>query len=100
MGWSDADHHTRFYDSLIEAIKDSLAITDRPTGTLAKMKKAAQVLDQRMRQCMAEKAGKSLSPTNNTTSKGSDTMEVDATRQQQSGTGPAQPPPNTSHDIT
>ena len=38
-----------------------------------------------MRQRMAEKAGKLLHPTNNTTSKYSDAMEVDATRQQQSG---------------
>ena len=49
-GWSDADHCTRFYDGLSEAIKDSLAITDRPIRTLTKLKKAAQVLDQRMRQ--------------------------------------------------
>ena len=27
-GWSNADHRTRFYDGLSEAIKDSLAITD------------------------------------------------------------------------
>ena len=84
-GWSDADHRTRFYDGLSEAIKDSLAITDRPIRTLTELKKAAQVLDQRMRQQMAEKTGKSLHPTNNTTSKNSDAMEVDATRQQQSG---------------
>ena len=38
-----------------------------------------------MCQCMAEKAGKSLHPTNNATSKSSDAMEVDATHQQQSG---------------
>ena len=25
-GWSDVDHHTRFYDGLNEAIKDTLAI--------------------------------------------------------------------------
>ena len=82
-GWSDANHRTRFYDSLSEAIKDSLAITDQLTRTLTKLKKAAQVLDQRMRQQMAEKAGKSLHPTTNTTSKKSNAMEVDATRQQQ-----------------
>ena len=45
-GWSDADHCTRFYNGLSEAIKDSLAITDQPTGTLTELKKAAQVLDQ------------------------------------------------------
>ena len=38
-----------------------------------------------MHQRMAEKAGKSLHPTNNATSKSSDAMEVDATCQQQSG---------------
>ena len=84
-GWSDADHRTRFYDGLSEAIKDSLAITDQPTGTLIELKKAAQVLDQRMCQQMAEKVGKSLHPTTNTTSKNSNPMEVDATRQQQAG---------------
>ena len=38
-----------------------------------------------MCQHMAEKAGKSLHPTTNTTSKNSDAMEVDVTCQQQSG---------------
>ena len=38
-----------------------------------------------MHQRMAEKAGKSLHPTNSATSKSSDAMEVDATCQQQSG---------------
>ena len=38
-----------------------------------------------MHQQPAEKTGKSLHPTNNATSKNSDAMEVDATRQQQSG---------------
>ena len=84
-GWSDTDHRTRFYNGLSEAIKDSLAITDQPIGTLTKLKKAAQVLDQQMHQRLAEKTGKSLRPTNNTTSRNSDAMEVDATRQQQSG---------------
>ena len=84
-GWSDADHRTRFYNGLSEAIKDSLAITDQPIGTLTELKKAAQVLDQQMHQRLAEKTGKSLRPTNNTTSRNSDAMEVDATRQQQSG---------------
>ena len=84
-GWSNADHRTRFYDGLSEAIKDSLAITDRPTGTLTELRNTAQVLDQRMHQCMAEKAGKSLHPTNNATSNNSDAMEVDVTCQQQSG---------------
>ena len=84
-GWSDADHRTRFYDGLSEAIKDSLAITDQPTGTLIKLKKAAQVLDQQMCQQMAKKVGKSLHPTTNTTSKNFNPMEVDATCQQQAG---------------
>ena len=79
-GWSDADHRTRFYDGLSEAIKDSLAITDCPTRTLTELKKAAQVLDQQMRQRLAEKTGKSLHSTNNPTSKNSDAMEVDASR--------------------
>ena len=84
-GWSDAGHCTRFYDGLSEAIKDSLVITDRPIGTLTELKKAAQVLDQRMCQRAAEKAGKSLHPTTHSTSKNPDAMEVDVTCQQQTG---------------
>ena len=52
---------------------------------LTELKKAAQILDQRMRQHVAEKASESLHPTNQTTSKNSDAMEVDATHQQQLG---------------
>ena len=76
---------TRFYDGLSEAIKDSLMITDRPIGTLTELKKAAQVLDQRMCQRAAEKAGKSLHPTTHSMSKNPDAMEVDVTCQQQTG---------------
>src|ERR1700761_5372948 len=82
-GWSDADHRTRFYDGLNETIKDNLAISDRPIGTLAELRQAAQILDQQMRQRQAEKSGKSMHNTPHTTSKAPDAMEVDASRQQQ-----------------
>src|ERR1700761_1536380 len=82
--WSDADHWTRFYDGLSETIKDNLAISDRPIGTLMELRQAAQILDQRMRQRQAEKLGKSLHNTPHTTSsKAPDAMDVDASSQQQ-----------------
>ena len=56
-GWSDTDHGTRFYDRLNEQLKDNLAISDRPITQLQDLKAAAQILDQRMRQCGAEKKG-------------------------------------------
>ena len=49
-GWSDANHHTRFYDGLSKAIKDNLAISDYPIETLVELRQAAQILDQRMHQ--------------------------------------------------
>ena len=45
-GWSDTDHRTRFYNGLNETIKDNLAISDRPIGTLTELRQAAQILDQ------------------------------------------------------
>src|ERR1700761_6328379 len=68
-GWSDADHRTRFYDGLNDAIKDNLAISDRSIGTLSELRQAAQVLDQRMRQRQAEKSGKSYQNPTASTSK-------------------------------
>ena len=86
MMWSDADHRTRFYDGLNELIKDNLVISDQPIGTLTELWQAAQILDQRMHQRQAEKLGKSMNnPSHPSTSKASDAMEVDASRQQQQG---------------
>ena len=45
-GWPDADHCTRSYDGLSEAIKDNLAISDCPIGTLVELRQATQILDQ------------------------------------------------------
>ena len=45
-GWSNANHRTRFYNGLLEAIKDNLAISDHPIGTLTGLRQAAQILDQ------------------------------------------------------
>src|ERR1700761_9748506 len=85
--WSDADHRTCFYDGLNETIKDNLAISDRPIGTLTELRQAAQILDQRMRQQQAEKSGKPMHNTPHTTSKSPDAMEVDASRQQKQQQG-------------
>src|ERR1700761_6861835 len=82
-GWSDADHQTHFYDGLNETIKDNLAISDWPIGTLTGLRQAAQILDQQMRQQQAEKMGKSMHNTPHTTSKAPNAMEVDASWQQQ-----------------
>ena len=83
-GWSDTDHRTCFYNGLNETIKDNLAISDRPIGTLTELRQATQILDQHMRQHQAEKAGKSLYNTPHTTnSKAPDAMNVDTSRQQQ-----------------
>ena len=86
-GWSDADHRTRFYDGLTEGVKDALTFTDRPTTSLNKLKTAAHIFDQRIRQRHAEKGGKQaqqqlhLSPIS---SKDPNAMDVDASRQSDS----------------
>ena len=60
MGWSDADHHTRFYDSLRDDLKDFLAITDCPTTTFMELHMAAQALDQHIQQRESDKKGHTL----------------------------------------
>ena len=82
-GWSDTDHHTKFYDGLNEQLKDNLAISDRPITQLQDLKAAAQILDQRMRQREAEKKGHTYHTTSQALSKDPDAMEVDASRQKE-----------------
>ena len=82
-GWSDTDHHTRFYDGLNEQLKDNLAISDHPITQLQELKAAAQILDQCMRQCEAEKKGRTYHTTSQAPSKDPNAMEVDASRQKE-----------------
>ena len=82
-GWSDADHRTRFYDRLSKQLKDNLAISDCPITSLQELKVAAQVLDQCMRQCKAEKKGRTYHTTSQPPSKDPNAMEVDASRQKE-----------------
>ena len=78
-GWSDADHRTCFYDGLNETIKDNLAISDRPIGTLTELRQAVQILDQWMHQRQVEKVGKLLHTNPHSTStRAPDAMDVDA----------------------
>ena len=85
-GWSNANHCTRFYDGLNKAIKDNLAITNQPITSLNKLHTAAQILDQHMRQCAAEKSGKMVNqPMHQSQSKDPNAMDIDATCQSQKG---------------
>ena len=86
-GWSNANHRTRFYNGLSEAIKDNQAISVCPIGTLTELRQAAQILDQWMHQQQAEKTGKPMhTQTQQSSSRALDAMEVDAScQQQQSG---------------
>ena len=59
-GWSKADLRSCFYDGLSDAIKDALAISDRPTEAYKSLVDAAQVLDIRLRQRQAEKKGQTF----------------------------------------
>jgi hypothetical protein len=84
--WSDVDLKTRFYNGLQDDIKDALAISDRPTATLTKLITSAQTIDQRMRQCQAEKKGQTFhQTTTSSNSQGVVPMEVDATKQAEKG---------------
>jgi hypothetical protein len=79
-GWSDADHHQWFYHGLAEAVKDRLALTDRPAGTFEELCAAAKVIDQHYHQHQAEKKGHTLSHTPFGASSDPNAMQVDATR--------------------
>ena len=81
-GWSDADHHTRYYSGLSDKVKDSMAIMDRPIATFEELRKVALVLDQHICQREAKKKGQTFSNTSQgTSSRNPDTMEVDASCQ-------------------
>jgi hypothetical protein len=83
-GWSPVDLWQRFYDSLNDRVKDALAGTHQPIGTIDELRAAAQSLDQRWWQREAEKKGHTFTLGN---PKPSDpnAMQVDATRQDNSG---------------
>jgi len=82
-GWSDNDHHQRFYDGLTDCIKDALSLTNLPIETLEELRTAVWSIDQRLRQRDAEKKGGSYNPTTSSKTHKSDAMQVDASRQQQ-----------------
>jgi hypothetical protein len=46
-GWSPVDLRQRFYDGLNDRVKDALAGTHQPIGTIDELRAAAQSLDQR-----------------------------------------------------
>jgi hypothetical protein len=71
-----------FYDSLNNCIKNCLAETQQPIGTLANLWSAAQSIDQRWQQREAEKKGHStiLAPQGASMSN-PNTMQVDAMHQ-------------------
>ena len=48
-GWSKVDLRSHFYDRLANAIKDALAISDRPTEAYESLVEAAQVLNIHLR---------------------------------------------------
>ena len=78
-GWSDADHHTRYYNGLSDKVKDSMAITDRPITTFEELRKVALILDQCICQREAKKKGQTFSNMSQGTSlRNPDAMEVDA----------------------
>ena len=82
-GWSKADLRSRFYDGLSDAIKDALAISDRPTEAYESLVDAAQALDIRLRQRQAEKKGQTFHQVQQP-SRGTESvpMDIDASRQQ------------------
>jgi hypothetical protein len=90
-GWSPVDLRQRFYDGLNDRVKDALAGTHQPIGTIDELRAAAQSLDQCWWQREAEKKGHTFTLGN---PKPSDpnAMQVDATRQDNSCHGSARTP--------
>ena len=88
-GWSDNNHQQRFYDGLMDCIKDALSLTNLPIETLEELRTAARSIDQRLRQHDTEKKGGSYNPTTPGKAHESDAMQVDASRQQQGGSNKA-----------
>jgi hypothetical protein len=83
-GWSPVDLRQRFYDSLNDRVKDALAGTHQPIGTIDELCTAAQSLDQRWWQREAEKKGHTFT-LGNPKQSDPNAMQVDATRQENSG---------------
>jgi hypothetical protein len=87
--WSSVDLHTRLRDGLNSALKDALALTDRPTDTFDLLKKHAIELDVRLRERQAEKAREEGKPNPHSSSSGNhsthrtkdpDAMDIDAAK--------------------
>jgi hypothetical protein len=83
-GWSPVDLRQRFYDGLNDRVKDALAGTHQPIGTIDELRAAAQSLDQRWWQQEAEKKDHTFTLGNQKQSD-PNAMQVDATRQDNSG---------------
>jgi hypothetical protein len=83
-GWSPVDLWQHFYDGLNNHVKDMLASTHQPIGTINKLHAAAQSLDQRWWQQEAEKKGHTFTLGNQKQSD-PNAMQVDASCQDSSG---------------
>jgi hypothetical protein len=83
-GWSPVDLWQCFYDGLNDHVKDALASTHQPIGTIDELCAAVQSLDQHWWQQEAEKKGHTFTLGNQKQSDLS-TMQVDATCQGSSG---------------
>jgi hypothetical protein len=83
-GWSPVDLRQCFYDSLNDHIKDVLAGTHQPIGTIDKLWATAQSLDQCWWQWEAEKKGHTFTLGNQKQSD-PNTMQVDAMHQGNTG---------------
>jgi hypothetical protein len=81
-GWSLVDLRQRYYDGLNDHVKDRLSEIPTPPANLADLQAATQNIDQRWRQCEAEKKGGTItiSPSQGTSSD-PNMMQVDATCQ-------------------
>ena len=62
-GWSKADLRSHFYNRLVDAIKDTLAISNHPMEAYESLVEAVQVLDICLRQRQAEKKGQTFHQT-------------------------------------
>jgi hypothetical protein len=88
-GWSPVDLRQRFYDGLNDRVKDALAGTHQPIGTIDELRVAAQSLDQRWWQREAEKKGHTFT-LGNPKQSDPNAMQVDATRQDNSANNKTQ----------
>jgi hypothetical protein len=83
-GWSPVDLRQRFYDGLNDHVKDALAGTHQPIGTINELRAAAQSLDQCWWQQEAEKKGHTFTLGNQKQSD-PNAMQVNATHQDNLG---------------